>query len=87
MSAAYNKTPRENLPTRIIGEVICKIYISLSTWTVTNFCEGNKIKSGKCESRLTNIGDKPILEYILQNSKILDPQFACTVLLQNSAQI
>ncbi|XP_023015457.2 sphingomyelin phosphodiesterase 1 isoform X1 [Leptinotarsa decemlineata] len=62
---------RRTLTIRNVGEALCNIYITLSTWTVSNFC--------------ANIINKnmPVLEYIVNNSKILDPEFGCSVILQN----
>ncbi|KAJ8971577.1 hypothetical protein NQ314_000634 [Rhamnusium bicolor] len=59
------------LTVKIMARAFCNIYITLSTWTLSHFCED-----------VINI-NLPILEYIVENSNILDPELACSVLLQN----
>ncbi|KAL1490758.1 hypothetical protein ABEB36_013403 [Hypothenemus hampei] len=54
-----------------VGTALCTLYISLSTLTISDFC-----------LNLVRI-NKPILEYILRESRILTPEYACSVLLQN----
>ncbi|KAJ8919135.1 hypothetical protein NQ315_012120, partial [Exocentrus adspersus] len=62
---------RGQLPIKVLGQAVCNIYMTLSTLTINDFCE-----------EIIKI-HLPILEYIVKHSKILDPELACSVLLQN----
>ncbi|CAH1111058.1 unnamed protein product [Psylliodes chrysocephalus] len=53
-----------------VGEFICNIYILLATYTVSDFCKS-----------IIEL-NRPVLTYVFDNSKILDPELACTILLQ-----
>ncbi|KAH1028917.1 hypothetical protein HUJ05_002236 [Dendroctonus ponderosae] len=59
-----------SISVEVVGTAICNLYISLNTWTVSDFCE-----------RVVKV-NKPILEYVVKNSRILTPEYACSVLLQ-----
>ncbi|XP_030760456.1 putative sphingomyelin phosphodiesterase asm-3 isoform X2 [Sitophilus oryzae] len=60
-----------SITVEILGRKICNFYITVNTWTINDFCK-----------ELVRI-NKPILEYIVRHSKILSPEYACSVLLQN----
>ncbi|KAJ8941450.1 hypothetical protein NQ318_016890 [Aromia moschata] len=62
-----------SLPIKSFGELMCKLYITLATWTPgSDFCD-----------QLFRL-NLPILDYIIKNSKILDAELACSILLQNN---
>uniref|UniRef100_A0A6P7FSC4 Sphingomyelin phosphodiesterase 1-like n=1 Tax=Diabrotica virgifera virgifera TaxID=50390 RepID=A0A6P7FSC4_DIAVI len=54
-----------------VAEFICSMY----------FLEASLSSDGFCK-QIIDI-NMPILEYVVKNSKILDPDFACTILLQS----
>ncbi|CAG9841107.1 unnamed protein product [Diabrotica balteata] len=53
-----------------VAELICNIYVLLTTLTFNGFCK-----------QIIEL-NLPVLEYVVNNSKILDPELACTILLQ-----
>lgn len=55
----------------VVGTALCSLYYSLATLTFSDFCR-----------EVVRI-NKPILEYIIRESDILSPEYACSVLLQN----
>ncbi|CAG9854387.1 unnamed protein product [Phyllotreta striolata] len=58
------------LTVALVGEFICNVYVLLATYTVSDFCKS-----------IVEI-NVPILKYVLEHSEILDPELACTILLQ-----
>ncbi|XP_050312495.1 sphingomyelin phosphodiesterase-like [Anthonomus grandis grandis] len=69
--ALIRNLQRNAITIEVVGTAICKLYISLNTWTLNDFCQ-----------QVVRV-NKPILEYIVKNSRILTPEYACSVLLQN----
>ncbi|XP_076252483.1 sphingomyelin phosphodiesterase 1-like isoform X2 [Rhynchophorus ferrugineus] len=69
--ALIRKLQTHAITVELLGTTICSIYFTIQTWTINDFCK-----------QIVRI-NKPILEYILANSKILTPEYACSILLQN----
>uniref|UniRef100_A0A6P7FLT4 Sphingomyelin phosphodiesterase 1-like n=1 Tax=Diabrotica virgifera virgifera TaxID=50390 RepID=A0A6P7FLT4_DIAVI len=53
-----------------VAEFICRIYVLFTTLTFNGFCK-----------QIIDL-NLPVLEYVVNNSQILDPELACTILLQ-----
>ncbi|XP_018573184.1 sphingomyelin phosphodiesterase 1-like [Anoplophora glabripennis] len=66
-----NQIQQKKVTVTYLARAVCKIYIALATLTVSDFCED-----------VIRI-HLPTLEYILNNSKILDAELACSIILQN----
>ncbi|XP_066138359.1 sphingomyelin phosphodiesterase 1-like isoform X2 [Euwallacea fornicatus] len=69
--ALIRKLQLNDISVQIIGTAICTLYISLTTLTLSDFCK-----------EIIRI-NRPILEFIVRESHILTPEYACSVLLQN----